>query len=386
MERAQIAIVVVVVAAVALFALNVVSHHDSLVSEYDAGRGDYRVDSPLSEAEEGGGGVGPSTASADRQGRAPGVHSKGDRAGRRDRLAGLSGAAGGGPDTVVAGGSRSGLHSTSRRTGSSNASLREAVRAAGAESAPRPGAGIGPKRDFDLPEIGQGPPSLEQQLTGSDSADGQPADEKNTDLLLSLPLDGKVETSDNTPPSLAEDLKVDENGVNFTDTSELVFPADGHVNGAAGTIQFDIDPDWAGADQTNNSLLQIRNEHKRENTLQLVKNFNSLRFIFIDNTGQERNVNIYIDDWQAGQPHQVSATWGDALLSLYVDGELVGSNTYPGQLEIAPGTPIHVGSDFLGTSYAGAGGTISNLKVYGRALGADEVVNGGAAAPAAAQQ
>ncbi len=383
MERAQIGIVAVVVAAVALFALTVISHRDASDSTPDVAGGGRWTDSPLVAGQRGGG-DGDSAVAGGGQGRAPGVPGKRDRAGRRDRLASLPGSARGGPD-VVAGGSRSGLSSTSRRSGSSDASLREAVRAAGAESAPRPGAGIEAKRDFDLPQAGQGPPSLEQQLTGSDSVDGQPADKNNNDLLLSLPLDGKVVTSDNTPPSLSEDLKVDENGVKFTDTSELVFPADGHVNGAAGTIQFDIQPDWSGTDQSNNSLLQIRNEHQWEDRLQLVKNYNSLRFVFVDNSGQERNVNVYIDNWQAGQPHQVAATWGDALLSLYVDGQLVGTNTYPGQLEIAPGTPIHVGSDFLGASYSGANGTISNLKVYGRALGADEVVNGPTTAPAAAQ-
>ena len=382
MERTQIGIVAVVAAAVALFALSAVWHRDSSDSTLDVAGGGRRTDSALVAGQGGGGQPGDGALAAGGQGRAPGVPFKKDRAGRPDRPAGLSGSARGGPDTVVAG-SRSGSPSTSRRAGSSDASLREALRAAAAEAAPRPGAGVEPKRDFDLPQAGQGPPSLEQQLTGSDTANGQPADKKNNDLLLSLPLDGKVVTSDNTAPSLSEDLKVDDNGVKFTDTSELVFPADGHVNGAAGTIQFDIQPDWAGSDQTNNSLLQIRNEHQWEDRLQLVKNYNSLRFVFVDNTGQERNVNVYIDNWQAGQPHQVAATWGDALLSLYVDGQLVGTNTYPGQLEIAPGTPIHVGSDFLGASYSGASGTISNLKVYGRALGADEVI-GGVAAPAAA--
>ena len=84
----------------------------------------------------------------------------------------------------------------------------------------------------------------------------------------------------------------------------------------------------------------------------MVKNINSLRFIIIDEGGVERNVNILIDDWQPGEAHQVTATWGEALMSLYVDGNLVGQNTMPNDLNFPTTTPIHIGSDFPGTSYA----------------------------------
>jgi hypothetical protein len=85
-------------------------------------------------------------------------------------------------------------------------------------------------------------------------------------------------------------LAVGDDGVVFDEDSYVTFPADGNVNGAAGTIQFEIEPQQAGSDKTSNSLVQTRNEHVWENRLQLVKNFNSLRFVFIDNTGQGRKI------------------------------------------------------------------------------------------------
>ena len=51
-----------------------------------------------------------------------------------------------------------------------------------------------------------------------------------------------------------------------------------------GSIAFDIQPHWDGGDETNNSLLQIRDEHEWANDLQIVKNLDSLRFIIIDSS------------------------------------------------------------------------------------------------------
>jgi hypothetical protein len=161
--------------------------------------------------------------------------------------------------------------------------------------------------------------------------------------------------------------------VEFTSDAQLTFPAGGHVNGDAGTISFEIQPNWAGADDSNNSMVQIRDEHVWENTLELVKNVNTLRFIIIDEGGVERNVNVFIDDWQPGEAHRVDATWGEALMTLYVDGNVVGQSTLQNGLTFHDTTPIHIGSDFLGTSYSGAGATIRDFQLYGRALTTDEI-------------
>ena len=95
--------------------------------------------------------------------------------------------------------------------------------------------------------------------------------------------------------------------------------------------------------------------------------------IIIDSAGVEHNVNVPIDDWAAGEQQQVTATWDDTSMALYVNGQLVGQAPLPNPLNFNDTTPVHVGSDFPGSSYAGAGGPISTFKIYGRALAAGEI-------------
>jgi hypothetical protein len=110
-----------------------------------------------------------------------------------------------------------------------------------------------------------------------------------------------------------------------------------------------------------------------ENRISLVKNLDTLRFILIDNTGVERNVGLQIGDWAPGEAHRVTATWGDALMSLYVDGRLVGQNTFEGNLQVSPGGPIYLGYNKPGGAYVGPGGALSDFKIYSRTLDQSEV-------------
>jgi hypothetical protein len=161
--------------------------------------------------------------------------------------------------------------------------------------------------------------------------------------------------------------------VEFPEEAQFSFPAGSNVNSEAGTISFEVRPQWAGADETDNSFVQIRHEHVWENTLSIVKNNGALRFIIHDSFGVESNVNIPITDWSAGEPRQVTATWDGGGMALYVDGALVGQTPLNNPLNFTDSTPIHIGSDFPGSAYVGAGGWISDFTVYGRALGGEEI-------------
>lgn len=229
--------------------------------------------------------------------------------------------------------------------------------AARAGTLPRAGGGGGP---VGLPEE----VPAEEQPPQQDDPGG---------VLLSIPLNGSIDPEQGGDPTKAVGVVVDGDAVVFTEEAEYTLPSGGHVDGDMGTIAFDIEPHWAGDDESNNSLLQIRDEHVWQNNLQIVKNYNSLRFIIIDDRGYETNVNVYIDDWQPNESHRVTATWGEALMALYVDGEQVGQATVPNELKFGSATPIHVGSDYPGSQYRGANGRISNLTIYGRTLPASEI-------------
>lgn len=234
----------------------------------------------------------------------------------------------------------------------------------GAVSPPHPSG-----RDLNLPEADQ------NKRHTFEFVDDPPKNAGGDDVLLKIPFKGDVSAEVGGGPIQATGLVSTGGQIEFPDDAQLSFPVGGNVNSKAGTISFEVQPQWAGADDTDNSLVQIRNEHIWENTLEIVKNSTSLRFIIIDSGGVESNVNIAIDDWAAGERRRLAATWDDSSMALYVNGQMVGENPLPHPLDFPETTPIHIGSDFPGASYVGAGGTISDFTVYGRALGADEIAS-----------
>lgn len=154
----------------------------------------------------------------------------------------------------------------------------------------------------------------------------------------------------------------------------LTFPDMGNLNPNSGTVSLDIVPNWNGADPTDNSLMQIRDPHKWENRMQLVKNGEFLRFIVTDNTGFEADISYRINNWVEGDAHRVTATWDNGVTTLYVDGKQVGSNSFPGQLDFQTNPAMHLGSDLAnGGSYGGANARIK-ARMFESAKGPDDII------------
>lgn len=154
----------------------------------------------------------------------------------------------------------------------------------------------------------------------------------------------------------------------------LTFPDMGNLNPNSGTVSLDIVPNWNGTDPTDNSLMQIRDPHKWENRMQLVKNGEFLRFIVTDNTGFEADISYRINNWVEGDAHRVTATWDNGVTTLYVDGKQVGSNSFPGQLDFQTNPAMHLGSDLAnGGSYGGANARIK-ARMFESAKGPDDII------------
>jgi len=177
----------------------------------------------------------------------------------------------------------------------------------------------------------------------------------------------EVKTPEDAKPAIVKKEidapETSEDGLTFTDSSVLAFPNAGNASGDAGTISFEIEPKWAGAEDTNNSFVQIRGANQWADRLQLVKNGQYLRFIVADTEGREADISVKIDQWPPGETHQIRASWGEGITTLWVDGRQVGSNTYSGNLRFPSGTPLYLGSDHPGSSYGGMNATLRGFKV-----------------------
>ncbi len=369
MDRGQIVVGAIVAAAIALFGLKIwsdrTSSEDVLLS---GGRNPQLASRDGSGSEAGDSAFGTSGTEpgsrtgaryrhfAGPEGGRPGSAGSGTRGRAGERAAeALRGAARRGGGFVGSSGSRAGSH----LAGGSSAS--------GAGDPASNHLGPHPKQHDELVDfLGSQPPTRNQVLGGDTSAN------PGEDVVLEV---NSVQDSQQAIDAQNVNEAQDGVGLDLSSDSVLAFPNAGNANGDAGSISFDIDPQWTGSDQTDNSLVQVRTPNGWDNRMQLVKNGRYLRFILTDNTGRESDISVPIDQWAPGQPHTVTSTWGEGKTTLYIDGQQVGQNTYKGSFLIPPNTPMYVGSDLPGGSYAGADATIQNFKVYGRALAPGEVGN-----------
>lgn len=195
------------------------------------------------------------------------------------------------------------------------------------------------------------------------TGNGDTSQEKDAPVL-SLSFDGSLEPEKGEAPVVAEGVTFDSGaGATFSTDSQYVIPDAGSLVGDSGTISFQIKPDWAGTDAVDASLVQLRDPNQWQNRIQITKNGQYLRFLFTDNTGIESGAGVAISNWQPGDSHQITATWGDSVASLYVDGRLAGQGNFDGQFQPQPTTPLHIGSDFPG-GQPGAQATMSNFQLY----------------------
>ncbi len=198
--------------------------------------------------------------------------------------------------------------------------------------------------------------------------------------VLSLPFEKSTEPDRGEGAIFEQGVTFDSGeGAVFSTDSQFVVPNGGNLNGEAGSVSMWVQPQWAGGDESNASLMQLRNQDQWENRLQIFKNGRYMRFLLTDNAGQESNIGATIDDWAPGDWHHLAATWGQnadgqMMQSFYVDGRLIGQVPLARQFDVRAGTPLYIGSD-VPQGVPGANGAISQFQAYNRALAPEQVVN-----------
>lgn len=351
MERGQVIILSVVVAALALFGLKIWSDRSAessfeaasgAAAERLARAGGLRADGSGSDSGSSSGGeggeFGRTGGGSMRAGGALGgrIGSGADGRGSAETArGGLRGSGGG----VVGGGSGSRVAG-----GGGSAGV-----AGGAD-----GPGIGPKvqqRDSLVEFLGSQPPT-QNELASPENAVGE-------DVALKLDKVDDIDEQGGEGRNV-EDAE-DGDGIKITEESNIQFP--NNVNPEAATFSFKIQPEWAGSDQTDNALLQLRGQHEWSNRLELVKNGEFLRFILTDNTGREADISFRITDWVAGEEHEIRSGYADGETWLEVDGRVVGRNRYEGQLDFQQGVPLQVGGDWPNSNYQPANSIFKDFQI-----------------------
>jgi hypothetical protein len=365
MERGQVVIFAVVVAALALFGLKVWSdraNEDHLTSGGrvvgDLARLDDQRGGDRDALDDSGGSARPGRGPGrlgDRNPLRQGSAGAGGR-GSGDRSGGTYGAGG----AAVAGG-RAGdeARGFGSRVGSSGGS----AGVAGGGSGGSGGSIVGP-------EGGKLGPKAQKKNDLVDFLSSQPATQPELakpegDGEVALKLESTQDIS--KQGGLDKEVTDQDNGIEIPENGQIQFP--NNVSPDAATFEFNIEPKWSGSDQTDNALVELRGEHDWSNRLELVKNGEFLRFILTDNTGKESDISARISDWQAGDPHDIRASYGPCAdggsncTYLYIDGRLAGTNTYPGQFQPPLNTPLFVGGDHKTSNYQGAGATFRGFTI-----------------------
>jgi hypothetical protein len=361
MERGNVIVIAIVVAAVALFALRFFSESRedvqlaALSATDRSGRlGGHSGSDGYGIGPDGRGGsaLGGGSGGSSR----PGFHGGSDSGG--GAAGGFAGRGGHAASAVGGGGARGG---GSVGTSGSAAGGRGG---SGATIADIGGLGrVLPKaeRHADLVEsLGSRPP------TKSDLE--RPVQTDNGDDVA-LKIDSTQDIAEGGGQAVGEvkDAEDGEQGIKVEDGARVEFPNAGNAS-KEGSISFTLKPDWAGADATDNALVQIRQEHEWNNRLEIVKNGEFLRAILTDNTGKEADISFRITDWQPGEEKTINFSWGkdesgQGRTELSIDNQVVGRNQYPGELQFAPNTPMIFGADHPGSTYSPAHATIGNFVV-----------------------
>jgi hypothetical protein len=148
-----------------------------------------------------------------------------------------------------------------------------------------------------------------------------------------------------------------------TDVPRLI-PDTGNPQGDAGTISFDATANGDAA--MNTVLLAAGGPGQTSDRLSIVQNGTNLRVV-VSSDVEENNVGISIANWEPGQVHTITFTWGDGEERVYVDGQLQTTIDLH-DFRLQPGTPLYIGSGTPGST-----GTITDFHAFGRPLTPEEV-------------
>jgi hypothetical protein len=145
-------------------------------------------------------------------------------------------------------------------------------------------------------------------------------------------------------------------------------PDTGNPRGDAGTISFEVTT--SGNEPTTKLLVGV-GDPMAFDRLNVFENGTTLRVLVSDSAGQESNLGISVADWEPGQRHVITFTWGGDDQEVYIDGQLIGQVGHLSDFQLQPGTPVYIGPGGQGVPPATE--VVSNFHVFKRPLTPQEV-------------
>jgi len=155
----------------------------------------------------------------------------------------------------------------------------------------------------------------------------------------------------------------------FPTETEFQLPATDRPVGQSGSFAAVLHPGWDASSQDDASFFQLGTFGPH-----LFKEVDALHFGVLDENGTAIDTETNIGGWRANEPHVLTATWGGGQIFLYVDGQLVGQQSYVGALNVHDGDTAWIGSGFADRRPA-APGLLSNVQVYERPLASADVAS-----------
>jgi hypothetical protein len=192
-------------------------------------------------------------------------------------------------------------------------------------------------------------------------------------VSLSVSFDGSTVAADQTPPLFAEGIEFDPafGAARFPPAAVLAYPDSGGISLEEGSIAFWVRMEWDPSQPIEGKSLAELRVGTWENRFEMRMGSTYVGLLLTTSDGTEHGVGAN-PHWTPGDWHHIAATWGQALMQLYIDGDLRDQRAYAGEVLLPPDTPLYVGSQRKGPQNQG---TVSMRawNVFQRILTPDEI-------------
>ncbi len=195
---------------------------------------------------------------------------------------------------------------------------------------------------------------------------------------LSVSFSGSANgRGDQATPLYAQGLDFDPNlgFARFPPSALLAYPDNGGLNTQQGTITFWVRREWDPSLPLTKSLVELLS-NTWANRFEVAMGPTFIRLLITNSDGTEQGVGAAIQ-WGTNDWHHFAASWGDELMSLYIDGSMKDQEPYTASVVIPPDAMLFVGSSPRGPSDKGPEnqGTVSmqGFNIYPQVLTPEQV-------------